>query len=142
MKNFFSIALPLTLLSFAVGCGESLSVVSGTVTLDDKPLEGAFVEFSPLSGRPSLGRTDEDGHYQLEYSTGKSGVEAGDHTVRIGTYQEASIDMETGEPTAAVEEVVPERYNRETTLTEHVEPGKNEIDFELELAEPQEENLP
>ncbi|MEZ6152716.1 MAG: hypothetical protein R3C09_21670 [Pirellulaceae bacterium] len=38
-------------------------------------------------------------------------LEAGDHTVRIGTYQ-ASIDMETGEPTAAVEEIVLERYNR------------------------------
>ena len=132
MKNVFSITLTLALLSLAVGCGKSLSGVSGTVTLDDKPLEDAFVEFSPTSGRPSVGRTDEDGHYQLEYSTRKSGVEAGDHVVRIGTYQEASIDMKTGEPTAKVEEVVPEKYNRQTTLTAHVKPGKNDIDFDLE----------
>lgn len=142
MKSVFPIALALTLLSLVTGCGKSLSEVSGTVTLDDKPLEDAFVEFSPTSGRPSVGRTDEDGHYQLEYSTSKSGVEAGDHTVRIGTYQEASIDMKTGEPTAKVEEIVPEKYNRETTLTAHVKPGKNDIDFKLDLAEPQEENMP
>ncbi len=131
MKNDFHFAVALTLLSLTVGCGKSLSGVSGTVTLDGKPLEGAFVEFSPVSGRPSLGKTDEDGRYQLEYSTSKSGVESGEHTVRIGTYEEASIDMETGEPTAEVEEIVPEKYNSQTTLTEHVKPGKNNINFQL-----------
>ncbi len=131
MKSLFPIALVLTL-SLAVGCDKGLSGVSGTVTLDGKPLKDAFVEFSPTSGRPSIGRTDEDGHYQLEYSTRKTGVEAGEHTVRIGTYQEESVDMKTGEPTALVEEIVPEKYNRETTLTEHVKPGKNNIDFKLD----------
>ncbi|MCC7335221.1 MAG: carboxypeptidase regulatory-like domain-containing protein [Pirellulaceae bacterium] len=140
MKSIFPIAL--TLLSLASGCGKGLSVVSGTVTLDDKPLKGAYVEFSPISGRPSIGKTDGDGHYQLEYSTSKSGVEPGQHTVRIGTYEEASVDMKTGEPTDEVEEIVPVKYNRETTLTADVKPGKNEIDFDLELDKPQEENLP
>ena len=133
MKKVFSIALALSLFILAAGCDKGLSAVSGTVTLDDKPLKGAFVEFSPASGRPSLGKTDGDGHYQLEYSTGKTGVEAGEHTVRIGTYEEASVDMKTGEPTPEVEEIVPEKYNRETTLTAHVKSGENKIDFNLDL---------
>lgn len=133
MKSVFPIALALTLLSLTTGCGKGLSGVSGTVTLDGKPLKDAFVEFSPASGRPSIGRTDEEGHYQLEYSTNKTGVEPGEHTVRIGTYQEESIDMKTGEPTAEVAEIVPEKYNRETTLTRQVEPGRNNIDFKLDL---------
>lgn len=133
MKNIFPIALALSLFSLATGCGKSLSGVSGMVTLDGKPLPGAYVEFSPPAGRPSMGRTDAAGHYQLEYSTSKSGVEPGEHTVRIGTFEEESVDMETGEPTAGVEEIVPAKYNRKTELTAQVKPGSNTIDFDLEL---------
>ena len=133
MKNFSPIALAISLFALTTGCGESLSAVSGTVTLDGKPLEDAFVEFSPSAGRPSLGKTDEDGHYKLEYSTTKSGVEPGEHTVRIGTFEEESIDMNTGQPTAGAEEIVPVKYNRETELTAKVKSGQNNINFNLDL---------
>lgn len=132
MKNTFHIALALSFFSLTVGCDKGLSGVSGRVTLDGKPLPGAHVEFTPLSGRPSMGKTDTEGHYKLEYSTSKSGVEPGEHTVRIGTYEEESFDMKTGEPVAEIAEIVPQKYNSETTLTEQVKPGKNSINFKLD----------
>ena len=132
MKSFIHIALALALISLATGCSNGLSGVSGTVTLDGEPLEKAYVKFFPPTGRPSVGKTDANGYYRLQYSTSQTGVEAGEHTVRIFTHEEASIDMQTGEPTPAVKEIVPKKYNRDTELTAQVESGSNDIDFDLE----------
>lgn len=132
MKSVIRLALALAFISLATGCGNGLSGVSGTVTLDGKPLDKAFVEFSPPNGRPSMGKTDSNGYYRLEYSTSQTGVEAGEHKVRIFTHEEASIDMKTGEPTPPVKEIVPAKYHRNSTLTAQVKSGSNKIDFDLE----------
>ncbi|MCC7335223.1 MAG: carboxypeptidase regulatory-like domain-containing protein [Pirellulaceae bacterium] len=132
MKSVIHLAWALAFICLATGCGNGLSGVSGTVTLDGEPLEKAFVEFSPPNGRPSMGKTDSNGYYRLEYSTSQTGVEAGEHKVRIFTHEDASIDMKTGEPTPAVKEIVPAKYHRKSELTAQVEPGSNDIDFDLE----------
>ena len=63
-----------------------LGSVSGTVTLNSRPLERATIEFTPASGGPSYGITDRRGRYELEYLPGKPGATLGEHVVRITTY--------------------------------------------------------
>ena len=98
-----------------------LGQVQGTVTLDGKPLVSAAVIFMPQPGRASRGKTDKEGHYELTYIRDILGAKLGTNNVRISTYGEAG-------PV----ELVPAKYNRQTTLAEEVKPGKNTFDFALE----------
>jgi hypothetical protein len=117
----------------ATGCGSSypLGTVTGTVTLDGKPLPQATVTFSRGQGRMSVGTTDEQGRYKLLYTVNQQGAEPGTHTVSITT----QIDAVSGEgDLAAVEgrkELLPPRYNDKTELTAEVKRGRNTIDFDL-----------
>jgi hypothetical protein len=116
------------------GCGDpDMGYVTGTVTLDGQPLEGATLFFQPDNGdRPSLGYTDADGYYQLEYSTTKSGARVGAHTVRISTYAEVLVDDETGNRLPGTPEKVPMKYNTKTELKKEVKAGRQTMDFELD----------
>lgn len=121
-----------------IGCGYSdrpeIGEVRGTVTLDDEPLEGAIVYFSPEGGgRVSQAMTDAQGAYELVYIGKDLGAKTGKHLVRITTAYE-SADPNTGE-TVYNRERVPSRYNSEQTeLSAEVEPGENTIDFPLKSA--------
>jgi hypothetical protein len=56
------------LLTVASGCGETkptVAEVTGTVTLDGKPLELVHVEFWPEIGPRAFGKTDEAGNFKL-----------------------------------------------------------------------------
>jgi hypothetical protein len=119
------------LLVFFAGCGGASDApetggVSGHVTLDGKPLPGAMIVFQPEGGRPSNGRTDDEGYYELTYSRSQSGAMVGKHTVRITTYVEAD-----DEGNGAVEEKVPAKYNAKSELTKDVAAGDQDIDFDL-----------
>jgi len=132
------------------GCGGPLDVdysqlnlaeVSGTVTLDDKPLAGARVSFEAPDQTYSYGITDSAGEYTLMFNSEKSGVTPGKKTVRIvmgGALDEAESedveDPDSDEPSAASDVTIPERYNRKSTLTETVEPGNQTFDFKLKSA--------
>jgi hypothetical protein len=83
--------LMLGLLLFA-GCGERLPVapVSGTITLDDKPLAGASITTQPIGtgsqnpGPGSFGRTDDQGRFELELvKPAMEGAIIGEHRVMI-----------------------------------------------------------
>src|SRR5690554_1146299 len=84
-----TICVSFLVLPFYVGCqrpdGPELATVSGIVTLDGEPLEAATVHFQPKSGRPSYGRTGENGQYVMGYSLERSGVTLGEHFVSIRT---------------------------------------------------------
>jgi hypothetical protein len=114
-----------------IGCGpDNVGQVSGTVTLDGQPLEGAFVEFQPVAGNtPSRGITDAAGEYTLQYTRDIEGAELGEHTIRISTFNGGDPDAEPPKP--RVPEKVPAEYNSRTTLKATVEKGSNEIDFDL-----------
>jgi hypothetical protein len=117
-----------------MGCGDSpenLSTVTGQVTLDGAPLEGALVEFTPNdAGSPSYGRTDAQGKYELRFNREHEGATLGNNQVRISSYDAG--DPEGDPPRPAVPEKVPARYNVKTELTKTVESGDNTIDFALE----------
>lgn len=111
------------------GCGRSdlpqIGLVDGQVTMDQKPLAGLIVTFKPEKGRPAMGITDQDGHFDLEYTYGVKGTKVGTNTVGfswpIGT---------TGQPE------IPARYSGKSELLREVKSGRNTFAFELEANAP------
>lgn len=127
----------LVSLTALVGCGTGkpdvpLGAVSGRVTFDGEPLADALVAFEPANGRPSFGRTDSNGVYRLEYRGKPWGAVIGRHTVRITTSRLLNPEEEQqgAEPEIAPE-IIPQQYNRASTLTATVVEGENAIHFDL-----------
>lgn len=123
------------LLSVIAGCSGGgdrppLGTVSGTVTLDGRPLSGVQVTFAPESGRPSSGRTDGAGRYELLYVLKTKGATLGKHRV-IVDWPPAEEEDETA-PKTEDRPKIPARYNRQTTLSGEVQRGGNTFDFSLE----------
>ncbi len=119
------LALVLAALLPVAGCGQSdhppLGRVSGKVTLNGKPLPGALVIFHPPKGHISCDTTDAEGHYDLVFMREEHGAIVGKHRVEITT-----LASET-----STKELVPERYNKKTTLEKEVASGSNDFDFDL-----------
>lgn len=120
-------------LATVIGCGggggaSDLGQVTGTITMDGKPLENAEVVFAPPTGRPSMGLTDSNGKYELNYIRDIKGAVPATHKVRITTRPEEVADNYSG---PAFKEPIPAKYNADTTLTADVKLGENTFDFEL-----------
>lgn len=133
-----------------VGCGPKgpeMGAVTGTVTLDGKPLSNAMVIFSPESGgRPGSGKTDASGKFEI-YTMGSQGVAVGSCRVSVSTYvepaaQAASVSSDSAEYANQTSQAdynaakppkdpIPEKYNVKTELREEVKSGAQVIDFEL-----------
>jgi hypothetical protein len=111
------------------GCGRGgqpdVAPVTGTVTLDSLPLQGAMVEFSPESGKASRAVTDQQGRYDLIYLRDIRGAVLGRHRVRIITDHEGA-EAQTRQIR------LPARYDQATELTAEVGPRSNTFDFALE----------
>ncbi|PQO31719.1 hypothetical protein [Blastopirellula marina] len=125
----------LAALSFVVGCGgggdPDVVRVSGTVTMDGKPLPKATVLFVSGQGRPSGAITDDEGHYELNYTGDQKGARIGHNRVQITTAQGPTETME-GEPVPPVPEIVPPMYNERSELEYEVKAdGNNVADFDL-----------
>ncbi len=132
------------------GCGPGsipTVEVSGTVTLDGKPLEGAMVGFYPASGgAPATGQTDSSGKFTLRVPAGKAKVSVS----KTEAGGEAKVDQAAagaapagtalsgpptagGAPPAPPKSVVPAKYtNAETSgLTFEVKSGMAPVTIEL-----------
>lgn len=122
-----------------VGCsssGPELAEVSGTITLDGKPVPGATISFFPEDpqGSPSYGGTDYDGKYTMMFTRDKYGAMLGKHRVEIET-QKIAAD-EAAEMRAEGQELpsyvaIPKKYRDQGALSAEVKPGDNLIDFAL-----------
>lgn len=114
-----------------VGCGKrgDLAKVTGVVTFNGQPFEGAIVQFEPLQGKGSVsaGLTDSKGRYKLMHTLDTKGCMLGEHQVTIRTA--AAYYEEEGE--APQKELIPFRYNSRSELRRTVQPGSNTFDFEL-----------
>jgi len=131
------------LLAGLTGCsgGPKFVPVSGTVTLDGKPLANALVAFNPAApagkieaaGPGSMAVTDDQGHYVLKVigtDSRTAGAVVGEHRVRIST---ADISPESGDVAVRPKERVPAKYNTHTTLTFPVPPGGTDAaNFDLD----------
>jgi hypothetical protein len=68
------------------GCGDSgpkVVPVSGTVTIDGKPLAYGFVQVMPADWRPATGKIGPDGRFTLTTMKEGDGCVAGTHPVAI-----------------------------------------------------------
>ena len=110
------------------GCGPSEVAVSGTVTLNGKPLKEGNIAFRPLpvsatseaTGGPIVG--------------GKFRVKArpGQHRVEITATQAATGPKDPFGVAPPPKSLIPEKYNGKSELTKEVRPGApNEFDFAL-----------
>jgi hypothetical protein len=123
------------------GCSSAdraLAPVSGKVTLDGKPLSGGGVSFQPIAppgttsaGRGSVAFCDDDGNFTLNTIDGNPGAIVGSHRVRIyGPRNKIASADDTS--SGATTEIVPAKYNFQTTLTFDVPPdGSDDANFEL-----------
>jgi len=74
------------LILFAAGCGSDgpdIVDVSGIVTRKGQPVPNIDVYFQPAEGRPSLGTTDAQGRFSMQYTHDQSGVRVGHHKVYV-----------------------------------------------------------
>jgi hypothetical protein len=131
--------LLVVLLPPLAGCGSDpykVAPVSGTVSVNGKPLANASVTFAPVAvagtmepGPSSAGTTDANGRYTLAL-IGKSGKGAvvGKHKVRISIREDA--DPSNDDPVKVQQ--LPMKYNAQTTLEFDVPAGGTEkADFAL-----------
>jgi len=110
------------------GCGKPAGVVStGTVTLDGKPVANGAIVFQPEDKRVAAeGSMIQAGKFRIVGKPGKRRVEISASAPAPGT-----PDPPTG-PVQFVE-IVPDRYNKSTTLVVEVkESGPNTFTFDLE----------
>jgi hypothetical protein len=87
-SSYFLRAAALATLPFVLalaGCNNSdypaLARVTGTVTYKGKPVPNMMVNFMPTAGRPSWGKTDAAGKYEMILDADYKGVEIGHHKV-------------------------------------------------------------
>ncbi|MDX1930114.1 MAG: carboxypeptidase-like regulatory domain-containing protein [Pirellulaceae bacterium] len=120
----FSVLSGLLLCVGLVGCSSGdrppLGRVSGTVTMDGKPLAGVIVSFQPETGRAASAETDAEGNFDLEYTYQVKGAKIGPNTV--------SFAWPTG---AEGKQNIPARFSTKSELKEEVKSGKNTFKFEL-----------
>jgi hypothetical protein len=127
LKIFLLFGISVVFLVTTIGCQKNPAIgkVTGTVTLDGKPLPNASVTFHPDNSNtiPSLGGTDPNGKYELFYTDGKTGAIPGQYTVTIST----------GQAWNNIPETVPSQYLDKTTseLQFVVKPGNQTINIEL-----------
>ncbi|QDS90205.1 hypothetical protein EC9_44120 [Rosistilla ulvae] len=121
----------LTGLLLVAGCGDigtwsdsrqvMLYPVSGIVTLDGQPVEGAQVIFQPAGESQQnllgTGETDASGRFSLVTVQAGEGAVAGTHNVSVskrvvtGVNTDADVDLEIFVPSVTEENQLPEIYN-------------------------------
>lgn len=121
------------MLVVAVGCGGSdqleTATVTGTVTLDGKPVQGGHVSFIPQRGRAGNGLIDTSGSFALTTYSPGDGATVGPHKV--------AVFVTDGKPSGGDIDTVslaPVRYQSAETsgLTAEVKAGEaNHVNLEL-----------
>jgi hypothetical protein len=83
------------LLVAVVGCGGTdipTAAVTGTITVNGKPVEGVTVSFVPDAKiRPSVGITDAKGRYKAQFVRSQSGVALGPCVAQFSIYRGESL---------------------------------------------------
>jgi hypothetical protein len=131
--SFFALGVVLVL-----GCGGSkLAPVSGTVTLDGKPLAKASVTFQPNDpkqmnpGPGSTALTNENGEYTLQQTGSSKGAVVGLHRVEISCPIDDGKSNPDDDRQRKPRDRVPPRYNVQSTLQFEVKLGDNTADWKL-----------
>jgi hypothetical protein len=122
----------LLTLGFFVGCSSGQTSVEGDVTYDGQPVAVGRILFLPNDAKAvKRGGRFENGHYQL---VPPEGPPPGTHKVEIHWLKPTGKTRrnEFNEEQPVLEEGLPDKYHKATTLTAVLKPGKNVVDFRLE----------
>lgn len=140
----------LCVLLAGCGSGAKLGRVTGTVSVDGKPVTQGTIMFIPADGKAAVGSIGPDGHYTLTTFDDGDGALVGEHRVTIlattvgasslapATFED-EIALSTGKGgnriliPGKVTWIVPERFSHPATtdLTATVNAGRQSIDFNL-----------
>ena len=131
-----SLVALLSLIAICGGCQSDdveRTTVSGSVTLDGKPIPRGQIRFIPTSG-PVWSARIKDGRFTTE---GTKGVPVGDLQVRIEavrtpSWYKGGVAPE-GEDTP-LEQYLPKKYNLQSELTMTIEPGSGAIEKDFQLS--------
>lgn len=162
MKKLSCYTTLLLVIVACIGCNSGSKrpptyQVSGTVTYQGKPLEGAMVTFVPADGvqvEAATGITDSSGKFKLTTYTADDGANAGDFLVKVAKYdgkkptkeeqeayvvsyeEEQKMQFATDEkPQPPAKNLLPPKYGYEGTsgITFSVtKAGPNTIDIKLD----------
>src|SRR4051812_1108752 len=83
--------LMLVIVGCSQGGGPVLGRVSGVVTLDGKPVDGAGLEFISDGGGVAYGKTDDSGHYYMSFGSSRTGAVVGKNQVRISASDKVTV---------------------------------------------------
>lgn len=128
--------LPFALLCSLLGCsGGDRAEVSGTVSLNGKPIPEGSISFIPIEGNqgPEVGAVINNGRYHIPRS---QGVMVGKNRVELKAFRNSGRKFPdpTGPPGTLAEERVPAfppEYNERSTLIRDVQKGSNTIDLDI-----------
>ncbi|MDR3232137.1 MAG: hypothetical protein LBT46_00460 [Planctomycetaceae bacterium] len=115
MKHIIIITLLIVTLSIA-GCGQrglkGLSKVSGTITLNGQPLEGATISFSPQTPdtRGAAALSGAGGNFQVTTLHSNDGVQPGEYLISV-----SKIESEGILPAAEVRRIGAKNYHPQRT---------------------------
>jgi hypothetical protein len=107
--------------------GPLIGTISGTVTLDGKPVEDGFIRMVPADGQsqPADGPVTA-GQYSITMPIGDKKVE-----IYWAKGRGAGKTVDTASTPEQVIQLIPNRYNAETILTCTVAKGDQTKNFEL-----------
>jgi hypothetical protein len=155
MKNYYCTFLFVFVLIGSIlitcGCGskaklDGLAPAQGIVTLDNVPVTGASVSFSPVSGsgtmRAAAGQTNEQGQFVMTTLSPQDGVTPGEFIVTVVKYEKygtppAKKVDESGEditPPHPEKNVLPPKYeSRESSDIKVTVPAAGDKNIKIEL---------
>ena len=118
------------LLSAALcGCqrGPEVGTVKGTISLDGQPVEGGIVRFVPADGNSQPADcVITDGAYIVTMPLGEKKVEV------FWAKSKSDLPVDTaGQGNEQIVQMIPARYNTQTTLSHTVVKGEEQKDFQL-----------
>lgn len=129
----FRVVLCCVLATLACGCGGGepgppRRVVTGKATFDGQPIAEGEVRFVPVEGsdNPASGAAIRAGSYT---ANGLGGVPIGSYRVEIRAYQ-ADPQADDGGKL----QVIPDKYNKKSTLSLSVTEGKEPMSHDIELS--------
>mgnify|MGYP003409977499 CR=1 FL=1 len=129
-RNHNTSALGLAISSLLIlGCGPSIGVVLGTVTIDGQPVSGGVISYVSADGAASPATSNiEGGKYEVRTMAGKKFVQISAPHV-VGKRKEYEGE---GAPLVEItDESLPPRYNSQTELSFEVQRGSNVQDWQL-----------
>lgn len=119
--------------SLLAGCGGGTASVEGTASFNGEPIADGSINFVSDQGKAQAGGTIKDGKYTVGADRG---LTAGKYKVEVYWNKKTGktvIDTaDTGQAKAETKQVIPEQFNKATTLTADLKGGSNSgINFDL-----------